>query len=327
VTTLEPGALVVSLDLELHWGMRDHTPATDPVRAMLERSRGTVEALADLFVERSVRATWATVGFLFASSRQELEPFLPSIRPHYASPALDPYVERIGEDEHADPAHLAGSLVRRLARTEGQEIASHSFSHYYCLEPGQDVEAWRADLAAAQGIARSHDLVLTSLVLPRNQWNPSYAAATLQAGFTCIRGPQPSFGHRPAPNRDAAVRRAARLADTYVGVRPPPTTAWSDLHDTDGPYNVPASAFLRPFSPSRRRLQPLKLARITAGLRDAARHGRIFHLWWHPHNFTPFPGPNMDLLRRVLDEFAVLSEAEGMRSLSMRDVAVTARRG
>ena len=66
---------------------------------------------------------------------------------------------------------------------------------------------------------------------------------------------------------------------------------------------------------------------LVAGLRDAARHGRIFHLWWHPHNFTPFPGPNMDLLRRVLDEFAVLSEAEGMRSLSMRDVAVIARRG
>lgn len=319
---------MISLDFELHWGMRDHTPLTGEVRAELERSRDTVEVLADLFAGRSVRATWATVGFLFATSHEEMQSFMPVVRPRYRRPELDPYTELVGEDERADPVHLAGSLVRRLASIEGQEIASHTFSHFYCLEPGQDEEAWRADLAAACAIARVNDMALTSLVLPRNQWNPGYSAATRDAGFTCIRGPQRSFGHEPArTGRSIRLRRAARLADTYVGVRPPPTTAWGDLAGPDGLLNVPASAFLRPMSPSRRWLEPLQLARITSGLRDAARNGRIFHLWWHPHNFTRHPDANIGLLCRVLDEYACLSESDGLRSLSMRDVAVTALHG
>jgi len=217
--------------------------------------------------------------------------------------------------------HLAGSLVRTLATTPGQEVASHTFSHYYCLEAGQDEDAWRADLTAARAIAHAGGIDVTSLVLPRNQWNPRYAAATLDAGFTCYRGPQPSLGHRPGGARSTlAFRRSARLADTYVGTRPPPTTAWADVVGADGLCNVPASAFLRPYSPTRRALEPLRLARLTAGLRDAARRGRIFHLWWHPHNFARHRRANMDLLCRLLDEFDRLSASEGLRSLSMRDV-------
>ncbi|HYA68354.1 MAG TPA: hypothetical protein VED63_06450 [Acidimicrobiales bacterium] len=318
---LTPGAMVVSLDFELHWGMRDHTPPTGPVAAELVRSRAIVAELADVFVERSIHVTWATVGFLFASRRDDLDSALPPIRPAYVRAELDPYRETIGVDEDDDPVHLAGSLVRRLAASPGQEVASHTFSHFYSLEGGQDEAAWRSDLNAARAIAAADGIEVTSLVLPRNQWNPRYATATLECGFTCIRGPQPSLGNRPGgPQATLALRRAARLADTYVGIRPPPTTSWADVVDVSGLCNVPASAFLRPYSPTRRALEPLRRARLVAGLRDAARRGRIFHLWWHPHNFARHPGPNMDLLARLLDEFARLSESDGLRSLSMRDV-------
>jgi hypothetical protein len=314
--------MVVSLDFELHWGMRDHSPATGPVTAELVTSRAMVTELASMFVERSVRATWATVGFLFASRRDELDLFRPELRPRYERTELDPYLETVGRDEDDDPVHLAGSLVRHLALSPGQEVASHTFSHFYCLEAGQDEAAWRADLAAARAIAAAGGIEVTSLVLPRNQWNPRYAAATRECGFTCYRGPQPSLGHRPGGSPTTlAARRAARLADTYVGLRPPPTTSWAEVAEADGLCNVPASAFLRPYSPARRVLEPVRLARLVAGLRDAARRGRIFHLWWHPHNFAALPQPNLDLLARLLDEFDRLSASDGLRSLSMRDVA------
>ena len=55
-----------------------------------------------------------------------------------------------------DPEHLAGSLVELIARSAGQEVGSHTFSHYYCLEAGQNGETFRSDLAAAQAIANRH---------------------------------------------------------------------------------------------------------------------------------------------------------------------------
>ena len=322
-----PGAFVISLDFELHWGMRDHEEGSGVVAAALVSSRAHVRQLADLFAERSISATWATVGMLFASSRQELTPFLPTIRPRYARTELDPYTEVLGDDEEDDPLHFAGSLVRYLAATPGQEIASHTFSHFYCLEAGQDERALRADLDAARAIAAPLGLPLRSLVLPRNQWNPSYASSVRECGFTCYRGPQPSWGyHAQRTETTSPARRAARLADTYGGFSAPPTFGWDELVEGTGLCNIPASAFLRPYSPRRRALEPLRRARIVSGLRAAARRGRVFHLWWHPHNFARHPRESFDLLRAVLDEAARLDSSDGLKSMSMGDVSEAAAR-
>lgn len=317
-----PGALVISLDFELHWGVRDHVTRDDPRYGHLAAARRAVADMAEQFVSRGIHATWATVGFLFASTRDEVEAYKPAELPTYARTGLDPYVEAIGVDEEHDPQHLAASLVELIRTSPGQELGSHTFSHYYCLEPGQDEGMFRADLAAARAIAQRHGVELTSLVLPRNQWNPAYTQAVLDLEFRCIRGPQGSWGHRAhPPGRYDLLHRAARLADTYVGVAPPPTTAWSDVVLPSGLCNVPASAFLRPYDPARKRLEPLRLARLRSGLRHAARHGDIFHLWWHPHNFAQHGPENFAVLEQILDEYDRLAAAEGMLSLTMGDVA------
>jgi hypothetical protein len=316
-----PGALVISLDFELHWGVRDHVAQGDPLYGRLPRARAAVTDMVQLFVERDIRATWATVGFLFGSTRDEVEACEPKEQPTYSRPELDPYVEAIGIDEKHDPEHLAASLVEVIQASNGQELGSHTFSHYYCLEPGQDEATFRADLSAAQAIALLRGVELTSLVLPRNQWNPAYETAVLDSGFNCIRGPQRSWGHGARqPGRHNLLPRAARLADTYVGVAPPPTTAFSDVALASGLCNVPASAFLRPYDPARKRLEPLRLARLRSGLRHAAHHGRIFHLWWHPHNFSQHQPENFAMLTQILDEFDRLAASDGMRSLTMADV-------
>jgi len=317
-----PGALVISLDFELHWGVRDHVGREDALYGRLTAARQAVPDLAAVFASRDIRATWATVGFLFASTRRELDPHLPTERPAYERGELDPYVEAIGSDEERDPEHLAGSLVDLIAGTPGQEVGSHTFSHYYCLEPGQGEATFRADLAAAQSMARSRGLRTTSLVLPRNQWNPDYTPAVLDNGFLCIRGPRRTWGHqaRSAGNQ-SILRRGARIADAYLGTSALPTTAWGQVLQPSGLCDIPASAFLRPYDPRLKLLEPLRLARLRSGLRRAARSGRIFHLWWHPHNFSQHRSENFAMLGRVLDEFDRLAVSEGMQSLSMGDVA------
>jgi peptidoglycan/xylan/chitin deacetylase (PgdA/CDA1 family) len=321
----QPGALVISLDFELHWGMRDRIGPSPQVVETLMASRAMVRRLTDVFVERNVRATWATVGMLFASSAQEVDQFGPSVRPQYQRTELDPYAEPVGASEAEDPLHLAGSLVDDLARAPGQEVASHTFSHYYCLEQGQDAEAFRSDLHAARAIAASRNIALRSLVLPRNQWRADFADVVLESGFECYRGPQPGWATQARSADDGGlVVRAARLFDTYAG-RPLHTFAWSEIVEPSGLCNIPASAFFRPVSPLTSALEPLRRARLMRGLQEAARRGRILHLWWHPQNFVGHPEANMAQLERLLDDFDQLRTTHGLRSLTMSEVADVAR--
>ena len=74
------GALVISLDFEQHWGMRDGAPARRNGHAPRADPGPVVAGMLDLFEEFDVAATWATVGFLFARSKRELEHFAPPPR-------------------------------------------------------------------------------------------------------------------------------------------------------------------------------------------------------------------------------------------------------
>jgi len=316
------GALVISLDFELHWGVRDTKPADGSYRKQLLGGRRVVPQLLDLFEEFGIAATWATVGFLFASNRRELERFSPALRPAYADPALDPYRERIGVDEAEDELHFASSLLDTIRRRPGQEIATHTFSHYYCLAPGQDRAAFQADLESAVGIARASGVRLRSIVFPRNQHNRAYDDLLLAAGLSCYRG-------NPRAWMYAAARpwlaRSARLLDSYVDAAGPHTARWHDIPQASGLCNVPASFFLRPCSPRGRWFDKLRHRRLVRSLEWAAAGNEIVHLWWHPENFGIHTADNLAFLRAVLEAFARLRETHGMRSLTMAEVAELAQ--
>jgi peptidoglycan/xylan/chitin deacetylase (PgdA/CDA1 family) len=321
------GALVISLDFELRWGVREKSPVDGPYTQNILGARVAVPRMLALFDEFGVRATWATVGFLFAEDRRELDRRRPSVLPGYADRTLSPYGERIGAGEGDDPLHFAPSLVDAIRRAPGQELATHTYSHYYCQEPGQTAEAFDADLGAACAIAAARGDRLTSIVFPRNQYNPEYDPVLVAHGITAFRGNPRTWMWRFEGAAEGASRgrRFARLVDAYVGGAGGALTRWEDMMQPNGLADVRASAFLRPFSPRLRRLEPLRVARLRRLVREAARSGRIFHLWWHPHNFGRHLDQNLDVLRQVLMEFARCREAFGMQSLAMRDVADAAR--
>jgi peptidoglycan/xylan/chitin deacetylase (PgdA/CDA1 family) len=315
---------VVSLDFELYWGIRDHV-ALDARRERLLGARRAVPRLLRTFTSYGVHATWATVGFLFLDGREELLQRVPARTPRYANRKLSPYeeVSTTGTDEESDPFHFAPSLVRQIAATPGQELGTHTFSHYYCLEAGQTREEFRHDLAAALGCAEEKTgRRPESLVFPRNQTNPQYLAACRQLGIHAYRGGERAWPYRAIGGGRTvrSAQRLLRLADAYLDLFGAHTSPVA--HPADGlPVNVPSSRFLRPWSPSLRALEPLRVRRITSAMTHAARSGEVFHLWWHPHNFGEHQEENFAVLHRVLDHFAELRRRHGMRSVSMGEVA------
>jgi len=319
------GAFVISLDFELHWGVRDHSSATGDYRQNLLGEQQVVPSLLSLFREFEIAATWATVGFLFAKSKSELDSFKPSVLPAYADASLFPYDEEIGADEESDPLHYAPRLIEQIQNTPRQEIATHTFSHYYCLEAGQNEESFAADLQSAVAIAEPYGVRPRSIVFPRNQCNSEYESVLLENGIVCYRGNQKSWMYQVTDiNRKHPLYRAARLADSYFNVAGAHTFKWQDIW-SDNIANVPASMFLRPFSKKMGRLEKLRLQRIKGSIAFAAERREIYHLWWHPHNFGVNLEENLNFLREILTTFREYQKSHDMRSLSMLDVALTAR--
>jgi peptidoglycan/xylan/chitin deacetylase (PgdA/CDA1 family) len=316
------GALVISLDFELHWGVRDKRPVDGSYRENLLGARQAIPKILDLFEEFGVAATWATVGFLFAKNRQEREEFSPSLRPQYKNSKLDAYSEATGENEDDDPMHYAASLIARIAKTPRQEIATHTFSHYYCQEPGETREAFAADIASAMAIGRRYGFDIRSIVFPRNQFRAGYESVLKEAGITCYRGNEPNWMYRPRPRGEETLAvRAPRLIDGYISLSGPKFIRWEEITQSGGIHDVRASMFLRPYSPQRKSLEPVRLRRIAGGIRAAAKNRGIFHLWWHPHNFGKNIPENLGFLRSVLKVFAEQRQVHGMQSLSMIDAA------
>jgi hypothetical protein len=315
------GGLVVSLDFELHWGVRDHSSAQGPYRPNLLGAREAVPVLLDLFEEYEVAATWATVGLLFASTREEQLAFNPRVVAQYADVRLDPYREPVGNDERDDPVHFAGSLVDRIRRTPRQEVATHTYSHFLCVEQGASEEAYRADLDSAVRIAQSKDIALSSIVFPRNQHNPQFDGALKDYGIRSYRGCATSWLYQPAQSaREHIARRALRLLDAHLpitGTQAYPLTA---VPDGLGLWDVRASHFLRPALRSGPHTQ-MRLSRIIGAMRRAARAQRILHLWWHPHNFGLHCLEKVAFLRTILEAYVQLREQRGFRSMTMQQVA------
>ena len=318
-----PGRLIISLDFELHWGVFDHTPLDEGGRAYFDRTRKLVVPLLEAFEAAGVHASWATVGMLFARDRAELEAALPTLRPTYRRAELDPYrlLEQVGQDEAEDPYHYAASLIDRIAGTAGQYLGSHTFSHYYCLEAGQTAETFAADLAAAQALAyATRGTRLTSLVFPRNQYSPDYLRVIAAQGFTSYRtNPDVWFWQARAGADTGAVQKLARLADHYLPLHS--TSAFPAGRPTDGLLDIPASRFLRPYLPKLDGYggQRLKVRRICREMRQAARQGLDYHLWWHPHNLATDPTRNMAAVRTILTHYRQLRTTYGMQSVSMEE--------
>ena len=315
----ESGKLIVSLDFELFWGMQDrHSLASYQDHVL--GGRRAIPQLLDLFEKHGIHATWATVGFMFADSYEELKRYFPDkdSLPSYSDPRLSPYrlFAEIGETEETAPCFYAPSLIRRIAQTPGQEIGSHTFSHYYCRERGQTIEQFRADMCAAVSIARDKGYTLRSVVLPRNQFVPEYNSVLRELGFLVFRDEENDWIHEKL--RPGKLLRLFRLMDVYF----PLTGQGGYLPGTEsGLVNLPGSRMYKPVFRPLAFLEGLKIRRIKRQMLHAAKKGLCFHLGWHPHNVGVDTGRHLQQLEEIFSCYDELRERYGMRSLNMGEAA------
>lgn len=319
------GQFVISLDFELFWGVRDKRKIADYGPSLVQVHE-VVPATLELFREYGVKATFATVGLLFAKDKEEMVAYCPATKPRYVDTNLSPYTDNFVQVRHhvdEDPYHFALPLIEliRDAYPE-QEIGTHTFSHYYCQEQGQTLEEFRADMEAAIAIARSKGIGLSSLVFPRNQYNPDYLQVCKELGIKTYRGNENAWFHTPESNEGTSLKKkVARTLDCYVNISGHHSYDLASLQG-EKPYNIPSSRFLRPYmKKGGAPLEYLKLRRIKASMTHAAKNNLLYHLWWHPHNFGQHTGRNMDTLKAILEHYRELNSRYAFTSTTMEECA------
>lgn len=287
-------------------------------------TREIIPHMLSLFAEHEIHVTWATVGLLFHETREELLQQMPSQRPAYLAPisAYD-YIEKtgIGENEEEDPYHFAPSLIRLITGNAYQEIATHSYSHYYCNEAGQTLEDFRQDLRTAQSVAGKFGIKLESLVFPRNQFNNKYLRICRKEGIIAVRSnPADWFWNIESTERERLYTRLVRGADAFFPIGKRTSFPSWKMYGCQ-PVQIPASRLLRPYSSRESLLNGLKLKRIAREMQNAAESGENYHLWWHPHNFGNSPARNLEDLELILHFYKKLHRQTGFRSLTMNEMA------
>lgn len=312
------GTLIVSLDFELYWGMTD-CATLDQYGENIRGARTAIPCLLRLFEQYEIHATWATVGMLFAENAEEARRYAPPAeqRPTYENEALLTYreLQTLADKEENGIYFFAPRVIEQIARTPHQEIASHTFAHYYCREAGQTPAQFKADMLAALAVAHDKGYDVSSVVLPRNQCEAAYTDVLSACGFAAYRDEENDWIHEKIKWRP--LMRLLRLMDVYV-----PLTGQGGYHPQkeNGIWNLVGSRMYKPIVSTLRCLEGLKIRRIKKQMLHAAKNGLTFHLWWHPHNIGVMTREHLSQLDEIFTYYKELQRVYGMQSRNMREM-------
>jgi peptidoglycan/xylan/chitin deacetylase (PgdA/CDA1 family) len=319
------GIFTISLDFELHWGVFDKKNR-EARRNCYENTLRIIPEMLQLFSKHDVHVTWASVGSLFAKDQLEWHQFKPANEPAYENPIYSAYhyVKLNGLEEKVNWAHFAPGSIAEILKYPGQELGTHTFSHYYCLEKLRGEDAFAADLRSVQKAAAKFNTSTRSLVFPRNQFNPDHLKTCYKNGITTVRSnPVDWFWSPVADTGGNLIRKIFRTGDAYLPLASRRTSySINSIKQVPGePLQLPASRFLRPWYPRYKSVNSLVLNRVMAEMKTAAMKKECYHLWWHPENFGDFPEQNMENLRQILNHYTECKKRYGMKSWNMGEYA------
>lgn len=315
-----PGIFVISLDFELYWGIRDKKTLEQYGENVLGAWE-VVPRLLKLFQKYNIHATWAVVGAMMNQNAEELFENSPKIKPQYTEKILSPYNEFYQELKSINPKYLFGKeLVEKVKSTPNQELGTHTFSHYYCLESGQTKESFISDLQSCIETSKQNGFEPKSYIFPRHQLNADYIKEFPNYGIETYRGTEKAWYHSASKSDDEGVmKRIFRFADYYFSMFSQHCQSISEVKK-ENLYEIRASRWLRPYSEKWKNLDFLKMRRIKSQMKYAAKNGKIFHLWFHPHDIGRDIDKNFEYLKEIVNYYQFLNKKYHFESKNFREI-------
>ena len=316
------GILIISLDLEEYWGFKDKIS----IRDFKKRFNGgslVIPHILNLFKIYGIHATWATTGCLFFDNYYDLINNLPELKPKYLDKKLSDYLYFNNNDINDIDQSLLfmPQQILSISKEPHQEIGTHTFSHYYCLEPGQTKEQFKADIQAAKKIAKKYDIQIKSIVFPRNQINIDYLKVCSELGINSYRGNQDKWIYKrlSKTSTNNIFFKRLYLLDDYFNIFGFDNFKYNEI-GKNIPINIRSSRCLRKYQNNFKTLEYIRLNSIKRDLTRAARDNLIYHLYWHPHDFGKNIEPNIIFLNNILIHYQELNLKYGMKSFNFNEL-------
>jgi hypothetical protein len=318
---LKKPLFVISLDFEKMWGVFDKRTISTYGKNIANVDL-VIDRLLALFKKYDIHCTWATVGMLFYDDIKSLRDMIPIVVPKYKNNKLSSYLHLKEVSSKNFGIYYSGiSSIKKISLFANQEIATHTYSHFYCLEEGSSLGSFQKDLEMAINISKENGFETKSIVFPRNQYDKYFLEICSKMGITAYRGTESSWVQRSRNQNDLKfIHRAVRFVDSYINLTGPNIYKHLEINNQQL-INIPASFFLRPFNSKFSCFESLKLKRLKNSMLKAAREGSLFHLWWHPHNFGKNLEENMSQLESILAYYSELKNEYGMLSMTMNEIA------
>lgn len=314
----DKGYLVISLDFELLWGVFDKVNYKER-ETYFKNTRKVIPEILNLFSKYQIHSTWAMVGMLLNENWEEWKGNRPKILPNYKNSGLSAYeYGKALNSLETEYFCFAKKIIQLIQKTPNQEIGTHTYSHYYCLEEGQTLNSFKADLEKSIELAKQMGIELKSLVFPRNQFNEEYLKVCYDLGIENVRS-NPTDWYWKDTQNNSLKNKMFRTGDAYIG---PKNKSYklTDLNVEKGkPLSQKASRFLRPYS-NNVFFNDLKLKRIKSEITFAAKNNEIYHLWWHPHNFGENSKSNLKDLEEIFKHFEKCKKEFGFQSVNMYEI-------
>jgi len=307
MTNTNPGQMVVSVDFEMAWGLMHRNGS---VAYEIENERELLAELLDAFDQHDVPATWATVGHLLLSEcDSEGGTKHPEIRrPDYAWFDGDWFDTSPCSGLADAPRWYAPDVVTDiLSRPANHELGCHSFSHLIVGDPATTRADFASELDACTKAAAPYGVKLESFVYPRN--TVGHVDELTRHGYSSYRGQR--------PDQFAALGPAAKPARLVDKVWPTRRSVVRPIWESDI-WNFPATCL---FTVEHRRSPELWLRQTLRRMNHAARHGGLFHVWFHPHNLAAGGARSFEAFDRLLEHGAKLRSESKLEMFTMASLA------
>lgn len=309
------GSFVISIDFEYAIGYAD-VELSEGQKNLVRQEAKVSKQILGLFEKYDIPATWAIVGHLLEDDCSVRDGKVHSNFPSeiYTDSKLDWFAHHPPAGDVSNPLWFDSAGVIELIQSSSikHEVASHSYAHILYGHPTIKPEAIETDLLEVKKIHTKHNLPLVSFIFPRNM--EGYHAQLKDAGFICYRGESKFWYHKiPGP-----LGRLARLLDYFI---PSCRTVVPTRHKS-GLINIPDSLLLLGRNGLRKLIAPSVMKRkIRSGLKQAAERQEIFHLWFHPSNFSYDTATQLEILEDTLTYVTELRNNGALEVLTMQAIA------
>ncbi len=274
---MEKGVCIISIDYEHAWGVSDKRNTPENL-TRIRNEASITERLITLFEKYSIPATWAVVAKLLE--------------------------ERVDTDSAWSDTN--GFIKRIQKSSAGHEIGSHSYAHI--LYDTVDDSGATVDIGSAKLLHEKHGLPFNSFIFPRNR--EAHHAILKNHGITSFRG-RSRLWYYFLPYRLWALGRGI---DYWL---PTAKTVMPERHPS-GLINIPDSLLLVSRKGIQKILLPAQAVRkFVWGIRAAAKQKKIFHLWFHPSNFSYDTDTQFDIFENMLKHLARARDEGAIEVMTM----------